>query len=70
MTSKILASINPKIQLPTLCGTLLDAEPELAGLVNDVLGDARAGGGDQSPGHGLEHLVVALEGGGLAVYGA
>ena len=43
----------------------LDADPELAGLVDNVLGDARTGRGDQTLRHGLEHLVVALEGGGL-----
>lgn len=45
----------------------LDADPELAGLVDDVLGDARTGGGDQTLRHGFEHLVIALEGSGLAV---
>ena len=40
----------------------LDADPELKGLVDDVLGDARTGGRDQTLGHGLEHIVVALEG--------
>ena len=33
----------------------LDADPELAGLVDDVLGDTRSGGGDQTLRHGLEY---------------
>ena len=45
----------------------LDADAEFAGLVDDILGDARTGRGDQTLGHGLEHLVVALEGGSLAM---
>ena len=45
----------------------LDADPELAGFVDDVLGDPRTGRGDQTLRHCLEHLVVTLEGSGLAV---
>src|SRR3546814_18402491 len=39
------------------------------GLVDEVLGDARAREGDDADRHHLEHRVVALEGSGLLVAG-
>src|SRR3984893_13357258 len=54
-----------------LGGTVLDKTPyrdaEFLGLVGEVGGDAGARKGDDADGQGLDHLVVALEGCGVAV---
>lgn len=44
-----------------------DANSELAGLVDDIFGDARSRCCDQPLGHGVQHFVIALKRCGFAV---
>ena len=57
---------------PVECGScghldLLDRDAELSCLVDEVLGDAAAGEGDDALGEEVEEVVVAAEGSGAAV---
>ena len=53
--------------VPALCGDSLDGDAEGAGLVDEVVRDARTGEGDHALGEEGEQLVVAAEGSGPAV---
>lgn len=72
--SPTLASGSDRYERERRLGAALLGEPphrdaHLAGLVGEVGGDARTGEGDDADGQGVEQLVVALEGRGVAMAG-